>query len=193
LWHLQQQTQDYIDAIAPSDEESAITSEGTSEFNCEDELEEAFAEKSREAEMELQVCARVAYNQAYNYMRNIYYPRIDGTMIDLSAVKYLILENMALANMAVHQQPLIDFIENELQNGEVFERENREVSLEWEQFRYADEMAAVNRQLSTCLWNVEFDYEFELNLLRDIYENCDYSVAADGKEVENAGGEVSNV
>jgi hypothetical protein len=191
LWHLQQRTQDYIDDIPASVEESQ-TSEGTSEFNCQDELEEAFHEKSVEAENALQQCARDAYNQAYNYIRIVYYPMIDRTMIDLSALKYMILENMSSANMAIHQQMLIDYLETEIENGEVYERQQREIALEWEQFRYADEMREVFIEMNTCLAHVEQDYEYELELLRDIYENCDYSVAKDPQgEVFNTGGEVA--
>jgi hypothetical protein len=190
LWLLQERTQAYIDGIGGGD--TSETSEGTSEFSCLDDLEEAFHEKSEEAETALQQCARTAYNDAYNYIRIVYYPMIDRTMVDLSALKYIILENMSSANMAIHQQMLIDYLDTEVENGEVYERQQREVALEWEQFRYADEMREVFISMNTCLADVEQDYEEELELLRDIYENCDYSRSINPQgEVFNTGGEVA--
>jgi hypothetical protein len=161
LWLLQDRTQTYINGLDDATADS-----------CYEDLVSAFHEKSMEGETALQQCARTAYNEAYNYIRIVYYPMIDRTMVDLSALKYMILENMSSANMAIHQQMLIDYLETEIENGEVYERQQREVALEWEQFRYADEMREVFIEMNSCLADVEQDYEAELELLRDIYEAC---------------------
>jgi hypothetical protein len=118
---------------------------------CVDAQVARFNQANQRFGSELSFCSQYVYTRGLGYLRDIFYPLMEGAMIGMSALQYLILQTTSYINIARDQEAVIEFIENELHSINELWYNNIMVGFGWEQNRYDDEMLRYRDELRECV------------------------------------------